>query len=153
MRILLADDQPRVRFALRALLERRLGAAVVGEASDLDELRAQLPVCCPDVILLDWDLPGRQARAFVAGLREACPKVSVVALSGRVEARQAALAAGADAFVCKCDPPDGLISALQQIVDAWGGVEAGEGENKATTQQECGLGALAPEMEFGRNKR
>jgi CheY-like chemotaxis protein len=36
----------------------------------------------------------------------------VIALSGRPEARQAALLAGADSFVSKADPPDRLLVAI-----------------------------------------
>ena len=41
MRILLADGQPRVRFAMRVLLERQPGVEVVGEAVDAEDLLAQ----------------------------------------------------------------------------------------------------------------
>ena len=42
MRILLADDQPKVRFALRTVLERKLGFEIVGEAADVREMWQQV---------------------------------------------------------------------------------------------------------------
>ncbi len=58
MRILLADDQTRVRFALRVLLERQPGLAVVGEATNSRDLLDQINATRPDTVLLDWELPG-----------------------------------------------------------------------------------------------
>lgn len=112
MRILLADDQPQVRFALRVLLERQPGLTVVGEAADAETLLSQAGAVCPDLVLLGWELPGPAMNGLLLALRETCPKVLVIALSGRLEAHQAALSAGADAFVSKSDPPERLLAAI-----------------------------------------
>jgi CheY-like chemotaxis protein len=42
----------------------------------------------------------------------------VIVLSGRPEVRQAALAAGAEAFVSKADAPQQLLAALRRLVQA-----------------------------------
>lgn len=112
MHIVLADDQPRVRFALRALLELEPGVRVVGEAADVEELLAQTEATCPDLVLLDWELPGLASDGSLSALRERCPDVSVIALSGRPGARRSALTAGTDAFVSKTDPPHRLLAAI-----------------------------------------
>jgi DNA-binding NarL/FixJ family response regulator len=118
MRILLADSRPKVRFALRVLLERQSGLEVVGEASDAYRLQSLAAELCPDLVLLGWELPGLAARTATEGvsldlLRTACKGLVVIALSGRPEARRAALAAGADGFVSKVDAPDRLLCAIQ----------------------------------------
>jgi two-component system invasion response regulator UvrY len=113
MRILLADDQPRVRFALRTLLERQPGLEVVGEAHSGQDLRDQIDPAQPDLVLLDWELPGERALDTLSSLRTTYPTLRVIALSGRSEARQAALQAGVDAFVSKSDPPERLLSAIR----------------------------------------
>jgi len=113
MRILLADDQPKVRSALRLLLEEE-GLDVVGEASDAEQALEQTAEREPDLVLLDWELPGQGGPAAVAGLRDAQPGVLVVALSGRPGARQAALDAGADAFVSKGEPPERLLAVVME---------------------------------------
>ena len=113
MRILLADDEPRVRFALSVLLERQPGLEVVGEALDAEDLLRQAEVACPDLVLLDWELPGQTGVDLLSALRRVCPDLSVIVLSGRPEARRAALDAGADAFVCKCDSAQRLLAAIE----------------------------------------
>jgi DNA-binding NarL/FixJ family response regulator len=112
MRILLADTQAKVRFALRVLLERQPGFEVVGEAASVEELLARTAACCPDVVLLDWNMAGPVAAGLMLALHCDCPEVGVIVLSGRPEARTAAMVAGADAFVSKGHPPEHLMRAI-----------------------------------------
>jgi len=116
MEILLADNQPKVRFGLRVLLERQPGLKVVGEATNAEDLLAQMEAGCPDLVLLDWELPGLAGGDLLSALRGVCPDLLVIVLSGRTEVRRAALAAGADAFVYKCDPPERLLAAIKDCV-------------------------------------
>ena len=116
MRILLADDQPQVRFALRVLLESQPGLKVVGEAADTDTLLSQAKTTHPDLVLLGWELPGLASGGLLPTLRETRSGLLVIALSGRPEAHQAAISAGVDAFVSKSDPPERLLAA---ITDCW----------------------------------
>jgi len=97
------------------LLERQRGLTVVGEAVDAHDLLAQIETTCPDLVLLDWELPGMAAPQLLSALRATCPGLSVIALSGRPEARRAALAAGASALVSKVDPPDRLLAAIRRV--------------------------------------
>lgn len=112
MRILIADAQPRVRFALRVLLERQPDLEVVGEAVDAQSLLSLLKTFCPDMVLLGWELPGMDMEHLIPSLRSGCPDSIVIALSGRLEAHRAAKVIGADAFVSKASPPDQLLDAI-----------------------------------------
>jgi two-component system response regulator DesR len=112
MRILLADTQPKVRFALRVLLEQQLGWEVVGEAATSEGVLAETANLRPDLVLLDWGLAGPSARALILALRSGCPEVAVIGLSGRPGMRREVLAAGADDFVSKGEPPEHLLAAI-----------------------------------------
>jgi DNA-binding NarL/FixJ family response regulator len=112
MRILIADPQPKVRFALRVLLERQPGLEVVDEVDDAEALLALVKGCCPDAVLLGWELSGIPVERLMVALREACPELVVIALSGRLEAERTAIALGADAFVSKSNPPEQLLAAI-----------------------------------------
>lgn len=127
MRVFLADDQAKVRSALRLLLEQEPGLNVVGEAAEAEDLLAQVQAICPDLVLLDWELPGFRDPDRPTALRRSsgqrllaalhslgCP-LKVIALSGHLEAREEALAAGADAFVSKGDPPERLLTTLRTV--------------------------------------
>jgi DNA-binding NarL/FixJ family response regulator len=113
MRILIADDQPKVRLGLRLLLEQEEWTNVVGEAAGTQSLLAQVAAARPDLVLLDWSLQGSERPDLLSALRSRSPELAVVVLSGRPEAEQDALAAGADAFVSKADPPERLLAAIR----------------------------------------
>jgi two-component system response regulator DesR len=112
VRVLLADDQEKVRSALRLLIEQELAFAVVGEAGAADELLRGILTNFPQVVLLDWELPGLPEQHKLDSMRLIDPCLKVIALSGQPEARKSALAEGADMFVSKSDPPDGVLKAL-----------------------------------------
>lgn len=113
MRVVLADERGMVRSAVRLLLEHQPDIEVLGEAVDVTGLVDWLGAACPDLILLDWELPGGDGSDLISEIRACCPGVEVVALSGRPEVRRAALCAGADAFVSKSDPPECLLEAIR----------------------------------------
>ncbi len=115
MRVILADDQPGVRSAVRLMLEQQGGFDVVAEVSSAKDLVARLQDSPADVVLLDWELPGVRAVHLVPVLRSIAPHVSVVVLSGRPEAKAAAEAAAADAFVSKGEAPETLTAALLAV--------------------------------------
>ena len=125
MRILLADDQPRVRFALNALLKRKPDIHVVGEASHVEDLLAKIASTNPDLLLLDWRLPGFAEIGSIKRLREDQPNLIIIALSGRPELGKAALGAGANAFVSKIDPPDKLLAIITSYQHELDKVNAG----------------------------
>lgn len=115
VRVLIAERRPGVRFALRTLLQQHDGLEIAGEAADAESLMAQLQAGCPDLVLLDWDLPGMAAGSSMATVRRACPHLMVIALSGRPGRRQAALEAGADAFLSKMEPPERLLEMIWEM--------------------------------------
>jgi two-component system response regulator DesR len=113
LRVLLADDQLAVRSALRLVLEQEPDVDVVGEVAEAERLLAEVRSVHPDLLLLDWELPGLPAADLLRTLRSLCPGCSVVALSGRPEARGPALEMGARAFVSKGDPPELLLATIR----------------------------------------
>lgn len=123
MRILVADGDVRVRSALHVLLLQEPEPIVVAECPDLDGLVAQLCAFRPHLVLLDWDLPGRPASALLFGRHAPATHPKLIVLSQRPEARQTALAMGADDFVYKGDSLDTLLSACRQML--------GEAENSS----------------------
>lgn len=125
MRILLADDEERVRFALRKLLERQPNLDIVAEASDAQDVLRETAQSEPDLLLLDWELPGHVAAILLPALRQVHPQLQVIVLSGRPEARRVALAGGADAFVSKAEPPERLLSAITTCCGSTAGVQPG----------------------------
>jgi DNA-binding NarL/FixJ family response regulator len=112
MRILIADHESNVRHGLHVLLAEWSGFSIVGEAANAEELMAQIEATCPDLVLLSWGLPGLAGAELLLALRRACDELYVIVLSGRPEARQAILDAGANAFISKVESPERLLAAI-----------------------------------------
>jgi DNA-binding NarL/FixJ family response regulator len=118
MRILIADNREKVRLALRLLLEQRRDSKIVGDVADGQDLVIQATFKRPDLLLLDWDLPGFEASVLIPKLLLECPGLYVIALSSHPEDRPAALAAGVDDFVSKTDPPKILMQAIDRYTES-----------------------------------
>jgi DNA-binding NarL/FixJ family response regulator len=116
MKILLADDNPEVRSALRLLLEQEPVPATITEAADSKALLADLVEDCATILLLDWELPGLQRDDVLNTARSSCSQMKIIALSSRFEARQEALAAQVDAFISKSEPPEKILSTLAPFI-------------------------------------
>lgn len=111
--VLLADDDPEVRQALRLLCEQAFDLIVAGEAKQVEELLLEIQILQPDIILLDWELPGEpDVSADLLTRMVTLHPARVIILGTRPEIQQDALAAGADAFVYKGDSPDKLLALL-----------------------------------------
>lgn len=113
--ILIADDNPEVRSSLRLLLETRLDIEQISEARDMEHVLALVEDTHPDGIILDWELPGRPTRSRINVLKALAPNLRVIILNTRLELRDEILLKGADAFICKTDPPDILLKTLQHL--------------------------------------
>jgi DNA-binding NarL/FixJ family response regulator len=112
IRILIADRQEATRSALRMLLHEEDGLRVVSEAADSEDLVRQLATVLPDVIVLDWDLPGAPVEKLLTRIRDLDHHIHVVVLSARPEDATKVLEAGADAFFSKAHPPRQLVRVI-----------------------------------------
>lgn len=115
VRILLADDSGEICSALRLLLETHLDLELIIEARDMEHVLAQMEDSRPDGIILDWNLPGRPTRERISVLRALIPGVRIIVINTRPEIEMEVLKEGADAFVCKTDPPSKLLDTIQRI--------------------------------------
>ncbi|HEY5388362.1 MAG TPA: response regulator [Thermoleophilia bacterium] len=113
MRSILADSEPAVRRALRLLLTQDLDIEVVSEVDTPQLLQRRVNCQQPDLLVVDWGLVAAQATSALPALRRSCPGLRIVVLGLGPESRQAALAAGADAFLSKVDAPDLVRRTLQ----------------------------------------
>jgi len=128
MRILLADDNNEIRAALRLLLEE-FGQDDILEATDQAQALVAAERGLLDIVLLDWELPSRDPGGYgaparsgplatrdtaslVRELRRRAADCSIIAMSGRPEAREASLRVGCDGFISRNEPPDRLLTLL-----------------------------------------
>jgi DNA-binding NarL/FixJ family response regulator len=117
-RVYVADANREERSALRMLL-LDMEMEVVGEAADWSTTLAQVPVRHTDRLLADWDILPIEPTAAVEELRMACPAALVVILISHLDAcQQAAISAGADAFISKGETPERVAERLRTIASS-----------------------------------
>lgn len=123
--IIIVDDHPLFRDAMRLSIAPALPGAAIEEAGSLDEAIAKLdalPDC--DLVLLDLKMPGVQGLSGLAYLRAQYAGVPVAIVSGQEEPAiiRRALALGASGFIPKSTPADAIREAVKTIIN--GGVWA-----------------------------
>jgi DNA-binding NarL/FixJ family response regulator len=127
--VLLADRHHELTEGVRGLLETAFGTVVmVADEASLVEGAARLQ---PDVAVVDLSLAGDRGLGWLRSVRLRCPNLKVIVLSVHDEqsVRQAAMAAGADAFVLKRAIGTDLLPAVD-LLRGGQGVEHGNGEHQ-----------------------
>ena len=115
IRILLVEDNEVFREALELLLGMRGDVEVVASVGDG---AAAVPACQeyrPDVVLMDYRLPGLDGVQATTALREACPEAAVVCLTASANTREieALYQAGASACLTKDQELDTIVEAIR----------------------------------------
>ena len=117
IRLLLTEGNPAARQELRLGLAAAAGFAVVAEAGTGAEALAALATVAPTVLLLDLALPGADAFALLATLRDEQPPLRVVARGELTNEHYVARAfdLGAHGYLLKTSPPSELVHALGTV--------------------------------------
>lgn len=115
-KILIADDQPAIRSALRLLIEQQPDLNVVGEIDNNDSLSDWLRHNKADILLLDWESRGISSQQIIPQLKSVFPILKIIVLDSKPEVRQEAVKAGADEFVSKNDPPERLLEMIASFI-------------------------------------
>jgi DNA-binding NarL/FixJ family response regulator len=115
MDVLLASGQPNLRFSLEVFLRQQPGIVVVGIVSNAKSLLAIIHAARPDLVILDWELPGRSPVEVLSEVKAAEPPPYFIILGKESNASQVALDAGADEFLVQGDdPPAKLLAAIRR---------------------------------------
>ncbi len=117
IKLLIVDDQVRVRQDLRTALQLMQGLEVVGEAADGFEAVRQAEKLAPDVVLMDLKMPGMDGFEATRQIKARRLARGVVALTiyGDDATREHAARAGADAFVEKGTPIQALAETIRKF--------------------------------------
>lgn len=122
LRVLLVDDHAIVREGLKALIDAQPDFEVVGEAGDGASGVDLAESLQPDVVVMDFTMPGLNGAEATARLKTACPGVKVLALTVHEDQGyfRRFFEAGATGYVLKQSPAADVFRALQVV--ASGGV-------------------------------
>lgn len=118
-RILLVEDNAIYREALELLLGLRTDVEIAGSVADAE---AALDFCaesCPDLVLLDYRLPGLDGVEATQILLERFPSLAIVCLTGLAteREREALIEAGAHACLTKDQELGEIVAAVLGAVE------------------------------------
>src|SRR3954469_15239137 len=112
-RVLIVDDHPLTRDALRVLLSAN-GFEVVGEAATGAEAIELVGELIPDLVVLDLGMPDMGGLEALPKLRRRAPGTEVVVLTATADDATllAAIRAGASGYLLKSEPPEQIANFL-----------------------------------------
>ena len=152
-RIVIADDHPLVRGALRHAVEGAVPGCAIAECGDLQELQRDLAANPDaDLVLLDLAMPGVRGFSGLIYLRAQYPGVPVVVVSANQDRDVArrCIDFGASGFIPKTTAMDAMQGAIRAVLagDRWTppDVVLGGAVNKATADIVKRLSSLTPQQ-------
>jgi two-component system, NarL family, invasion response regulator UvrY len=119
MNILITDDHANVRRGLRELLGDAFPGTGFSEASNGDDVLAQLVGSRPDVLLLDINMPGRSGFEVLKDVKHIYPLLPVIMVSVQAASQYAmrCMRAGATEYINKNSASEELVPAIRKIMD------------------------------------
>jgi DNA-binding NarL/FixJ family response regulator len=115
LKIILIEDHPLVRETLRQVLDIQLDFCVIGEAADGLIGMAQVNELRPDVVIVDFRLPGLDGVQIARRIRGSCPGCTIIMFSIYDDPAYIAyaLASGVTRYISKTAPVADLIQAIR----------------------------------------
>ena len=117
-KVLIVDDHPSIRQALKAQLERVDAFRVVGDIGRGADLPWALQTFRPDLVVLDLELErGHVPANAIAQIRELSPEVKIFIYSGHSDFQIVTymLDLGVDGYILKTDSLSSVVSSIQEI--------------------------------------
>jgi DNA-binding NarL/FixJ family response regulator len=119
IKVILFEDNDRMRESLAFLLNTTANFKVVGDFSQCTDAANIVRVYEPDVVLMDIDMPGETGIVGVARVKEARPQTAVIMYTVFEDDERLfqCLCAGANGYLLKKTSPSKLIDAIQEVME------------------------------------
>ncbi|MDJ1466490.1 response regulator [Xanthocytophaga flava] len=113
-KILIVEDEADLCLLVQNFLETK--EYVVQSAYTFEEVMQKVHTFEPDIVIMDYNLPGGKGTDLVSSIKKYNPRISVIVISGMNEAQEAARQSGAEQFIEKPFP----LSKIGKAVEATG---------------------------------
>lgn len=119
IRILIVDDHPLMREALKTALDDETDLEVIAEASNGFEALSQVAAHHPDIVLMDLLMPGMDGLEAIGRLVETDPNIKILVVTSLEDEEKvtSAIQAGALGYFPKTAPRSFLLEAIRRVAD------------------------------------
>lgn len=140
LRVLIADDHPLFRDALRTIVHATLGDCEISEALDYSETSVALEKENFNVVFLDLNMPNSNGLSDLALLKKTYPHIPIVVVSAHDEDEiiRSCLNHNASGYIIKSSSPDVIQSAIKRVMQ--GETVIPEGVSLTLNKQDNNLG-------------
>jgi DNA-binding NarL/FixJ family response regulator len=116
LRVLIVDDEPRARHAMRALMRTWPHVGAVEEAIDGRQALQVVERFAPHLVLMDVRMYEMDGLRATREIKRRWSSIKVVLISMFASYQRSAWEAGADAFLCKGGSPDQIVERLADLM-------------------------------------
>jgi DNA-binding NarL/FixJ family response regulator len=119
IKVLIADDHDIVRQGIKTIIAEISDISVVGEAESGDEVLKKIRELDVDVVIIDYDMPGKNGLDTLIELKVISPQLPVIILSMFPEDHYGVrfLKAGASGYLGKSNVTQQLVEAIRRVVN------------------------------------
>ena len=120
IRLVLVEDNRLFRETMELLLGLRSEIELVGSVESGSDAIALCTEVSPDVVVMDYRMPGLDGAQTTAAVLQACPRARVICLTASVSPaeRELVLAAGAVACITKLESLDRIVDTILELGEA-----------------------------------
>ena len=115
IQVVLADDHPIIREGLERWIQTVEDVSLLGVASDYTSLQALLADVTPDVVVIDYSMPGLSGVASVGQFIERGHKIVMFSFLERDEVLRSLVEVGISGFVSKSQPVSELLKVVRAV--------------------------------------
>jgi DNA-binding NarL/FixJ family response regulator len=118
-KLLIYEDNEALRKSLVYLLGTQNGYDVVGDYSNVDDVKAQVIITQPDLVIMDIDMPGRDGITGVKEIKEIRPETAVIMYTQFEDDERLfkSICAGADGYILKKTSPEKFFDAIKEVLN------------------------------------
>lgn len=116
--VFIVEDHAVIRQGYALVLRREPDMCICGEADSGEAALMQIRAAGPDIVLVDFSLPGMNGLEVVQHLRKEQPGIPTIVISGHEDEGfiEGILAAGASSYIVKERAAQLLVSTIRQII-------------------------------------
>jgi DNA-binding NarL/FixJ family response regulator len=117
IRVSIVEDEPEICRMLQELLRQDGNMELCSIHGSAEDAMERLPDHCPDVVVMDINLPGRNGIECVRQLRTLCPQGQFLMFTVHDDDQRVfeALKAGANGYILKGSTPDEVLAAIREL--------------------------------------